>query len=74
MNDVERTELRLFAMGAQHLIPLLEKKKEYALGELMQKFTANEGTERALAKLCALHELEADMRGKLRTFENLEQE
>ena len=71
MTDQELTELRIFALGMQPFLPILEKRKAATLGILIQKFNQNEDIIREAAKLAAMHELEGEIRGKLRTFENL---
>jgi len=69
MTAEEANELRIFALNMGHFMPLLERKKLNSLSILMQKFNAGEEVMRELAKVSALHELESEIKGKLRTLE-----
>lgn len=71
MNQEELAELRIFVLGTQHFLPILERRRAAALGQLIQRFNQNEDVIRDVAKLSAMHELEAEIRGKIRTFEQL---
>ena len=70
MTPEEANDLRIFALNMGHFLPLLEKKKQNSLGILLGKFNAGEEVMRELAKVSALAELEAEIKGKLRTFDN----
>jgi hypothetical protein len=74
MNEREIAELRVFALSMESFLPVLEKRKAAAFGQLLQRFNANEDVIRDLAKVNAINELEMEIRGKLRTFENLSKE
>jgi len=69
MSPEELNDLRVFALNMGHFLPLLEKKKQISLNHLLQKFNAGEDTMRELAKMSALSELESEIKGKLRTYD-----
>lgn len=71
MNEQELSELRVFAMSVGPFLTLIEKRKVQAFGALMQKFNQNEDTLREVAKLSAINDLESEIRGRLRTFNEL---
>lgn len=69
MSPEDLNDLRVFALNMGQFLPLLEKKKQNSLNLLLQKFNAGEDVMRELAKVSALSELEGDIKGKLRTFD-----
>jgi len=69
MTQEEINDLRIFALNMQHFLPLLEKKKSAAFGRLLQQFNAGSDVMRELSRVAALHELETEIKGKLRTLD-----
>jgi len=71
MTPEEINELRIFALSMEPLMRILEKKKGMTTQNLIRKFNQNEDIVREAAKLSALNEFETEIRGKLRTFQEL---
>ena len=74
MTDQELAELRVFALSMESFMPVLERRKVAAFGQLLQKFNQNEDVIREVAKLSAINDLEGEIRGKLRTFNEISKE
>lgn len=66
------TEARMFTLAAPVILPLLEKRKRFALGRLEQKFREGSTDFIALAaELTLLADLEREIRQKENIFNTL---